>query len=211
VDASGRRHRLLLYLPDAAAKAKIHAKFPLLLFLHGSGERGDDISKVKIHGPPKLLDHGRDFPFIIASPQLLSGARWEAEALSGLLDTLVNETPADPDRIYVTGLSLGGHGAWALAAAHPERIAAIAPISGAGAPITASALKDMPVWSFHGALDDIVEPGQNISMVEAVNKSGGAARLTLYPDLGHDAWTRTYDNPELYDWLLTHRRRGAAE
>lgn len=210
-DASGRRHRLLLYLPDAAANAEAREKFPLLLFLHGSGERGDDISKVKIHGPPKLIDQGRDFPFIVASPQLPSGARWEAEALSGLLEALVDETPANPDRIYVTGLSLGGHGTWALAAAHPERIAAIAPISGAGAPITAGALKDMPIWSFHGALDDIVEPGRNISMVEAVNKSGGAARLTLYPDLGHDAWTRTYDNPELYDWLLTHRQRAAAE
>lgn len=210
-DASGRRHRLLLYLPHTAAKTGTLEKFPLLLFLHGSGERGDDISKVKIHGPPKLIDQGRDFPFIVASPQLPNGAHWEAEALTGLLDALVDETPADPDRIYVTGLSLGGHGTWALAAAKPDRIAAIAPVSGAGAPETAAALKTIPVWSFHGALDEIVPPGQDISMVEAVSSNGGAARLTLYPDLGHDAWTRTYDNPELYDWLLTHRRRGAAE
>lgn len=206
-DASGRTHRLLLYLPDEAAKAGNLKKFPLLLFLHGSGERGDDIAKVKIHGPPKLIDQGRDLPFIVASPQLAEGQTWDAQSLAGLLDKLLEETPADPDRVYVTGLSLGGHGTWALAAAHGERIAAIAPVSGAGAPATADAIKEMPIWSFHGALDDVVAPGQNILMVETVNKSGGAARLTVYPDLGHDAWTRTYENPELYDWLLTHRRR----
>ncbi|MFZ5616444.1 MAG: discoidin domain-containing protein [Pseudomonadota bacterium] len=205
-DASGRMHRLLLYLPDDVTEPGDLKKFPLLLFLHGSGERGDDISQVKIHGPPKLIDQGADMPFIVASPQLADGEQWDTDALAGLLETLLRETPADPDRVYMTGLSLGGHGTWALAAARPDLVAAIAPISGAGAPITADALKEMPIWSFHGALDDIVAPGRNISMVEAVNDAGGAARLTVYPDLGHDAWTRTYENPELYDWLLAHRR-----
>lgn len=129
-----------------------------------------------------------------------------AEGLAGLLAHLLARTPADPDRVYVTGLSLGGYGTWAFGAAYPDRVAAIAPISGAGAPATACALKATPIWSFHGALDDIVEPGGDIAMVESVNACGGAARLTLYPDLGHDAWTRTYDNPEFYDWLLAHRR-----
>jgi len=207
VDASGRSHRLLLYLPEGAAKRGNPEKFPLLLFLHGSGERGDDISKVKIHGPPKLIDQGADMPFIVASPQLADGEKWDADALAGLIENLLKATPADPDRVYVTGLSLGGHGAWALAAARPDLIAAIAPISGVGAPKTAAALKEMPVWSFHGALDDIVAPGANISMVEAVNQRGGSARLTIYPDLGHDAWTRSYENPDLYDWLMAHRRR----
>ena len=210
-DAAGRAHRLLLYLPEKAASPETGEKFPLIVFLHGSGERGEDILLVKVHGPPKLVEGRTDFPFIVASPQLAAGEMWNAEGLAGLLAHLLARTPADPDRVYVTGLSLGGYGTWAFGAAYPDRVAAIAPISGAGAPATACALKATPIWSFHGALDDIVEPGGDIAMVEAVNACGGAARLTLYPDLGHDAWTRTYDNPEFYDWLLAHRRGSALQ
>lgn len=205
-DAAGRPLRFWLYLPAGSARAKDGGGLPLLLFLHGSGERGQDMARVKIHGPPKIVDGRPDFPFILVSPQLPAQEQWQPEALHGLLDLVLAGTPADPDRVYVTGLSLGGHGTWALAADRPQRFAAIAPISGRGDPASACRLKELPVWAFHGARDEIVPASGSTAMVEAVNVCGGQARLTLYPELGHDAWTATYDNPALYEWLLAHRR-----
>ena len=112
----------------------------------------------------------------------------------------------DPDRVYLTGLSMGGYGTWALAAAHPEKFAAAVPICGGGDPDTAPRLKDIPLWVFHGAKDSTVLPRESKRMVEAVKKAGGDVKLTIYLDAGHDSWTATYDNPDLYKWLLDHKR-----
>lgn len=205
-DTAGRLHRFWLYLPANIAHAKDGERLPLLLFLHGAGERGDDLARVKIHGPPKLVEGRTDFPFIVVSPQLLAGASWQPAALHALLDLVLAATPADPARVYVTGLSLGGHGTWALAADRPERFAAIVPVAGRGDPATACRLGDLPVWAFHGARDKVVPATGSTAMVEAVNACGGNAWLTLYPELGHDSWTVTYENPALYAWLLAQHR-----
>jgi|CXWL01.1.fsa_nt_gi predicted peptidase len=194
----------LLFVP--ATKPQPHKGWPLLIFLHGSGERGADIEMVKVHGPPKLVSSQPDFPFVTVSPLLEAGGKWDVAKLEAMLRQTRRKLRIDPARIYLTGLSLGGHGAWRWASTNPGLFAAIVPISGRGDPSIACALKGLPAWAFHGATDSVVPAEGSTRMVDAINTCGGEARMTLYPDLGHDAWTRTYANPALYDWLLQHRR-----
>lgn len=197
----------LLYLPIGYAESD--RRWPLVLFLHGSGECGDSLERVKMHGPPKLVEGGKQFPFILVSPQS-PGRGWSVEALAALLDELAGTLRVDPDRIYLTGLSMGGYGTWALAAAHPERFAAIAPICGGGCSADARRLKNLPIWVFHGAQDSTVPLSHSQEMVDALKVTGAQPRFTIYPDAGHDSWTETYDNPEFYDWLLS-QKRGAGQ
>ena len=195
--------RGLVYLPKNYDQQE---SWPLLLFLHGSGERGDDLERVKIHGPPKLIGQGREFPFVVVSPQCPSEQRWQPVELAALLDEVEKDYKIDKDRIYVTGLSMGGFGTWALAAYQPHRLAAIAPICGGGETHWTSVFSHMPVWAFHGAKDPGVPLERSEKMIEALKKHGGDPKLTVYPEAGHDAWTETYAGTELYDWLLQQRR-----
>ncbi len=197
----------LLFLPEDYG-ADQQQKWPLILFLHGAGERGDDLERVKAHGIPKIAEQQQDFPFIAISPQCPKSSWWtvELEALNALLDEIVAKYAVDTKRIYLTGLSMGGFGAWHLATAHPERFAAIAPVCGGGDPEKACILKDIPAWVFHGAKDKTVSPEESKKMVKALEDCGGDVRLTIYPEAGHDSWTETYDNPELYKWFLKHSR-----
>lgn len=187
------------------------AAWPLLLHLHGAGERGEDLSLVKRHGPLKLVERGADLPFIIAAPQCPMGKWWNNDLLILFLDHLLATQPIDADRVYLTGLSMGGYGTWYLAMEHPERFAAIAPICGGGYWFIAGLLRHVPVWAFHGAKDEVIPLQESERMVQAVLDAGGDARLTVYPDAGHDAWTETYDNPELYKWFLSHRRKSRSK
>lgn len=185
-------------------------RWPFLLFLHGAGERGDDWTLVKKHGPPKLADSQTDFPFVLVSPQCPRDLWWDDDGLirqlARLVDAIGQELAIDPNRLYLTGLSMGGYGVWKLACEHPQRYAALAPICGGGDPTQAHKLASMPIWAFHGALDDVVPQEQTIAMIEGVEDAGGQPRLTIYPDVAHDSWTITYDNPQLYEWLLAQRR-----
>ncbi len=194
----------LLYLPDGYAEGT--DDWPLLLFLHGAGERGADLELVKTHGPPKRIASGDTFPFIVVSPQAPPNQGWDVDFLTALLDEIEETHRVDASRVYVTGLSMGGFGTWDLAIAHPERFAAIAPICGGGAPYNACALKDTPTWVFHGALDSVVPIARSVDMVAALERCEGDVRFTVYPMAGHDSWTETYDNPELYEWFLTQRK-----
>ena len=194
----------LVSLPEGYGAQK--KAWPLILFLHGAGERGDNLELVKVHGPPKLAEQGSDLPFIIVSPQVETGKWWDSMYLMALLDDVEKRYDVDPNRIYLTGLSMGGYGTWELAMRAPERFAAIAPICGGGRRFTACQLKNVPTWAFHGAKDQVVPLKASEEMVDAVNACGGEAILTVYPDAGHDSWTETYDNPELYDWFLSHSR-----
>jgi predicted peptidase len=201
------RFDFLLFLPAAYA-ADPAEKWPLILFLHGRGETGTSLKKLKVHGIPKIVERQPDFPFIAVSPQCPYDFCWRNElpTLNALLDNVVAAYAVDVQRIYVTGLSMGGFGAWALSSLYPERFAAVVPICGGGDPTTVCSLKNVPVWAFHGALDELVPPEQSQRMVDALQACGGNVRFTLYPDLGHDSWTCTYDNPALYDWLLQQHR-----
>lgn len=198
----------LLAVPDGWQEQR-HGRLPLVLFLHGSGERGNDLALVVRHGLPRLVAEERRFPFIVASPQCPIGSRWtdHLEDLLLLLDEVELAHPVDPDRVYVTGLSMGGSGTWALATASPERFAAIVPICGRGDPVTAGSIRRLPAWVFHGALDRTVPPLRAIEMVAALRATGADPRLTMYPDLAHNSWDQAYETPELYPWLLEQRRR----
>ncbi|MAV34647.1 MAG: phospholipase [Planctomycetaceae bacterium] len=193
----------LLYLPRDYDQQK---SWPLVLFLHGSGERGGNLELVKKHGPPKRIAAGKHFPFIVVSPQCPRGRRWKPVELVSLLDAIGGKYRVDADRIYVTGLSMGGAGTWDLAAFAAQRLAAIAPICGGGDRKTAQRFAHLPVWAFHGAKDTARSLARTQEMIAALKEQGGKPKLTIYPDAGHDAWTATYNNPAFYTWLLEHKR-----
>ena len=196
----------LLYLPSGYGQ-DTSMRWPLILFLHGAGERGSDLEKVKAYGPPRLVSEGQELPFIIVSPQAPERTTWDPDALNALLDEIVGHYAVDEGRIYLTGVSMGGAGAWRLASAYPERFAAIAPICGVGDPSTARRLATIPTWVFHGAKDDLVPLQASQEMVDALREVGNAAKFTIYPDAGHDSWTPTYNNPALFDWFLNQKRQ----
>lgn len=202
------KQNYLLYLPkDYSAGA---TKYPLMLFLHGAGERGDNkLDLVKVHGPPKLIEAGRQFPFIVVSPQCRSGGWWQAGELSDLLDHVEANYPVDKNRIYVTGLSMGGFGTWALAAHEPQRFAAIAPVCGGGNSIATGYIDPIQaaIWAFHGSKDSVVPLEESHKMVDALKQRNVEVKLTVYPEATHDSWTETYNNEELYEWLLRQSRK----
>lgn len=208
------RLKYLLFLPQGYdAHSRQH--WPLLLFLHGAGERGSNLKLVTKHGPPKVVPHQPGFPFVVVSPQCPARTTWEPEILGALLDEVIVRHRVDRKRVYLTGLSMGGFGAWRLAIAEPQRFAALAPICGGGdvlpiflaEPARERALRSLPVWAFHGAHDEIVPVSESERMVGALRRAGATdVRLTVYADAGHDSWTETYNNPKLYEWLLSHSR-----
>jgi predicted peptidase len=206
------RLRYLLHLPAKAGTDAVQL-WPTILFLHGLGESGDDPKTVLLQGLPAYVVQQSDFPFIVIAPQCPWGTWWPelADGLAQLLDDCMGRYPVDPKRLYLTGLSMGGSGAWYLASIWPHRFAAVAPICGGGYwfhgfPQRVCALKETPVWAFHGAKDDVVPLAASKDMVRALRECGGDVRLTVYPEAGHDSWTITYNNPELYRWLLQHAR-----
>lgn len=204
----------LLFLPQGygADPAK---RWPLILFLHGAGERGTNVWLVAKHGPPKIDATQANLPFIVVSPQCPDGKIWSDDVLLALLDEIENQYAVDPHRIYLTGLSMGGFGTWSLGLSHPERFAAIAPICGGGDFITPylaqdqhkAALNSLGIWAFHGGKDPVVPPVESQRMVNYLKQLGvPEVKLTVYPDAGHDCWTQTYANPELFAWFLQHSR-----
>jgi predicted peptidase len=194
----------LLFLPEDYAKSR--KRWPLILFLHGSGESGTNLLKIKKLGPPKILDARPDFPFIVVSPQS-RGNGWNPDALNALLDDVIHNYRVDKDRVYLTGASMGGTGTWTLASAYPEKFAAIAPISSGGETGDVKKLARMPIWAFQGARDPTVKATRIEATVAAFRAAGSDIKLTIYPDAAHDAWTKAYDTPELYQWFLEQKRR----
>lgn len=196
----------LLHLPPGYDDS---GRWPLILFLHGMGERGDDLERIKVHGIPRVAEEKPELlaRFIAISPQCPLSTYWthELDELHGLLDHALEQYAVDPNRIYITGLSMGGFGTWFLGMSRPKRFAAMVPICGGSEPYGAQLIKDVPIWVFHGAKDRIVSPAESRRMVRALKAVGGNVKLTIYPDADHDSWTETYNNPNLYDWLLQHQ------
>ncbi len=182
---------------------------PLILFLHGAGERGSDLKKVKAHGPPKMVEQGRDFGAIVVSPQCPADSWWteEVDMLIALLDKIEKEYNVDKDRIYVTGLSMGGYGTFALCARQPDRFAAAVPICGGGAYFDARRLTKLPMWVFHGEADNVVPLDESTRMVKFMNASNGEnAKLTTYPGVGHNSWDKAYGDETMWAWLFEQKR-----
>jgi predicted peptidase len=195
----------LLHLPENYKKKKV---YPLIVFLHGSGERGDDTSLLKV-GLPNLLKTAKHHEFILVAPQCPVDSWWtrELDELSLFLKDVLEHYPIDRKHIYLTGLSMGGDGTWRLAAQEPKLFAAIVPICGRDKANSASKLKSIPTWAFHGAKDEIVPASESRKVVRAINKLGGNANITVYPDGDHNAWDRAYKTKELYDWLFAQYKR----
>lgn len=194
-------YRFLLDLPEGYETGE---SWPLMVFLHGSGERGDDLQKVAVHGPPKEIRAGRKIPMIVASPQCPANEVWDADAVVALVDHLCATHKVDKSRIYLTGLSMGGFGTWETGIAHPEKFAALVPICGGGGIryLAVDRIRNTPVWCFHGGKDPVVDVGQSVKMVDRLKGLGGRVEFTVYPEAGHDSWTESYANDGLYRWLL---------
>ena len=202
-------------------------KYPLVIFLHGAGERGDDNEKQLVHG---MNDFASDrvmakYPAFVIAPQCPEGQAWGGisrlaksatpegqltpalDATLKAVETLRKEFPIDDKRIYITGLSMGGYGTWDALAKRTELFAAAAPICGGGNAASAGTMKDVPIWAFHGADDKTVLVERSREMIEALKAAGAKPKYTEYPGVGHNSWAQTYSNPDLYEWLFAQRKR----
>lgn len=202
----------LIFLPRGHNADPLQ-KRPLVIFLHGSGERGTDIELVKKNGPPKIIAQHPGSPFILVSPQLEQGpdgSRWDTAKLDKLLAQLNRNYSIDPHRIYLTGLSLGGYATWDWALKRPDLFAAIVPVAANSENKAADPckLKDMPIWAFHGDQDDVVDPLAGFAIVRAIDQCKGSVRprMTVYPQTTHGSWEPAYDDPAMWRWLLEQRR-----
>ena len=197
-----------VFLPEDYSPER---KFPMVVFLHGAGERGDgrdELCKIHTHAIPKYAAAGKKFPFILLCPQCPHRVVWNNVIfeLKALIDKVAEEYNADMSRIAITGISMGGFGTWEMGLTYSNYFCAIAPICGGGLSWRCSNLSNTPVWAFHGDADDIVPPKNSIEMVEAVNKNGGNAKLTLFHDVGHHSWDNAYMETPVIDWLLSQKR-----
>jgi len=200
----------LLFLPQDTSQ-QIDGKFPLLISLHGIGERGTNLQILKQDGLPKILDGYNSFPFIVISPQCPTYTEWYWHGthihINKIIDDAIKLYPVDEKRIYITGYSMGGIGAYDMAIRYPEKIAAIVPIAARAEPDwDVCKMNDVPVWAFHGVLDYVVPLSKGQEIVNSLITCGANVKLTVYSNAGHDAWTRTYKNPAMYDWLLSHTK-----
>ena len=187
-------------------------KYPVIVFLHGAGTRGADIEAVRSNPYFTITETHEDFPFITIAPYCHEDTWYDKlEFLKKLVYDVAQSDFADSERIYLMGNSMGGYGTWQLAMSIPEMFAAIVPICGGGMYWNAPMLVNVPVWAFHGGKDGVVYTEESQKMVDAVNNAGGKAKLTIYPDNYHDAWTDTYKNPEVFEWLLSYKNENIAE
>ena len=201
----------LLYLPDGF-KADSATRYPLMLFLHGRGESNGPLSLVAKWGPPMMAARGDKLPYIIVSPQCPRKDNWTSDTqqtrLIELLDAIEDKYPIDKQRVFLTGLSMGGYGTWELAANHADRFTAAVPVCGGGNPEDAGKLKELPIWVFHGELDRAVAFKKSVEMVDAIRKAGGTKiRFTTLEHIGHNCWSATYATPELYQWMEKQAKR----
>jgi predicted peptidase len=224
-DFKGLKYRL--FKPEAVDGKPFDAaqgKLPLVLFLHGAGERGDDNQAQTKHGVKAFLGRMSKNPHVLVAPQCPKSQKWNdvdwhaathatperpSEPMGKvmeLLDVLLKELPVDPKRVYVTGLSMGGYGTWDLLVRRPELFAAGAPVCGGGDEAKAGGIAKIPQWIFHGDKDGVVKPIRSRNMVEALKKAGGDPKYSEYPGVGHNAWDKAYADPAFFDWLFAQTK-----
>jgi len=208
--SDGAEVEYLLYLPNTDDTAS-ETKAPMVLFLHGSGERNGPLSLVAKWGPPRLAAAGEDFPFVLVSPQCPREDRWtstvQLDRLTELVEHVTSNYGVDEKKMYLTGLSMGGYGAWSLAARDPTKFAAVVPICGGGKTDFAESLKDVPIWAWHGDQDGAVPFKQSVDMVDAIKEAGGTkVKFTSLEGVGHNCWSSAYATPQLYQWMMQQSR-----
>ena len=195
-----------LYFPDNYEYS--HLEFPLVLFLHGAGERGSELDSVQKHGIPKMINEGQEFPFITLAPQCPDSNWWSEPIYVETLILLVEETietyRVDDNHVYATGLSMGGYGTLSVAIKRPDLFSAIAPICGGTDAKDIKRLKNVPIWLFHGELDKAVSVENSLLVYEILKPINPNVKITVYENVGHNSWDVTYNNKELYEWMLKH-------
>ena len=190
------------YLPEGYSE---HGEaFPLLYFMHGSGERGTDLDVLELQTLPRFIKEGLELPFVVVCPQC--ERMWDVRALDLLLDEVIEKYNIDVTRVYLTGNSMGGLGTWMLANVAADRCAAIAPVCPPSTQINPENFKNLPIWCFHGAMDSVVPIGESVKMIRQLRKAGCDVKFSVYADADHDTWTPAYHDPELVKWLLSHKR-----
>jgi predicted peptidase len=210
-DPGGEEAKYVLFIPHDYKGDK---PYPIILFLHGAGETGTDGQKqARVGLGSAVRKKEKTFPFIVVFPQSQKRT-WQANSGDGqralaILAEVQKEYKVDPKRVYLTGLSMGGFGTWSMAAAYPDRWAAIVPICGGGNPSQADKIKDIPCWCFHGDADKAVPVDRSRKMIEALKAAGGSPKYTEYPGVGHNSWDKAYGTAELYDWLLMRELQAA--
>ena len=207
LEVDGKLRRYVVYVPyDYDPKQP----WPLILFLHGAGERGDDGLKESAVGIGQAIRMNPDrFPAIVVMPQCPDNIWWDRalDDVKMVLDRTRAEYNTDPNRIYLTGLSMGGFGTWIYGAMEIDTFAALMPICGGGKIEDAAKLAKVPIWAFHGGADDTVKPEESRKMVEAVKKAGGKVQYTEYKDVGHNSWDAAYNDPKAIKWLFAQRKK----
>ena len=187
---------------------EIGKKYPVLFYIHGAGGRGEDINIIRNHSFFKLTEQHEVFPFICIAPQCYANSWFDIfEQLQAFVKAMISSVFCDRSKVYLMGASMGGYTTWQLAMAHPQLFAAIIPICGGGMYWNAGRLKDVPVWAFHGDSDPTVLTRESEIMVKNTNLCGGNAKLTVYEATAHDAWSPTFRNPEVFEWLLSHSKK----
>lgn len=209
-DEEGKSHKYVLFVPESYDGSKA---VPVILFLHGSGESGNDGRRQVMVGlGPAVKERSSTFPFLVIFPQS-ERRNWRADSSDGqramkILAQTEKEYKTDPSRVILTGLSMGGFGTWSLAAKYPDRWAAIVPICGGGDPRTAEKIKHIPCWCFHGGADPVVKPTLERRMIAALKKAGASPTYFEYPGCGHNSWDNAYSTNWLYHWLGQQHRQG---
>jgi len=212
-DTEGKAHPFIVFVPTAAANPT-GAKPPVMLFLHGSGERGsNNLNQVMAGIGPSIWKRKAKFPFVVVLPQCRTGASWQADSADarwavGMLRQIQQEFGTDPDRVVLTGISMGGSGTWQLAANDPSAWSAIVPMCARPDAATAAhfAAAKLPIWNFCGDQDQPATVAANRAMGEALEKAGAVARYTEYPGIPHNCWDSAYGTDELFSWLLAQAR-----
>lgn len=207
IESDGKVYHYAVYVPEDYDPAR---RWPAILFLHGIGERGEDGTSHTGVGLGKALrEHPERFPCVVVMPQCQPQMAWTGpmyDLALRTLDAALAEYSIDEDRIVLTGLSMGGFGAWLIGAEHASRFSALVPICGGGNPDHAAKLAALPIWCFHGEADPVVPVRRSREMVEAVRAAGGSVKYTELPGVGHNSWDPAYANPELAAWMLAQRR-----
>jgi predicted peptidase len=207
-----RQRKYGLFVPLSYNPAQ---KYPVIIFLHGMGEGGNDAkAPLRVGLAPFVADRAENFPFICIFPQSPDGG-WNENSESAKdviaeLDEVSRQYSVDQDRVSLTGLSTGGYGTWAIGAKYHDRFAALVPMGSSAMDMKdAEVLKDMPVRSYHNAMDMFAGVWNDTAMVDKLKSLGGDAQMTVYTAVGHDCWETAYSSGELFDWLLQQRRKGA--
>lgn len=212
-------------------KIAANQKYPLVLFLHGAGERGDDNTRQLIHGLPEFIkpENRKDFPCFAVAPQCPAERKWAEVDWSKtehnmteewsiplgltreLLHQIIQDYPVDTNRLYITGLSMGGYGTWDYIQREPGFFAAAVPVCGGADENYADRLTKLPIWAFHGDQDRAVPVIRTTRMIEAIKTAGGSPKMTIYPGVGHNSWSQTYANREVLAWLFAQKKPSSSQ